>query len=176
MADTKSNKMIAKSKFNLVHFLVQITESLRPDLLDFAIEIEGVLKAATRMTSFSSLSLSRLLIFANFVTVSWATVTADLRELRAGLTQLEKDIPTIPKQGDEDRLAEVMEVAHVFLFRLLFSLITRDLHTACFLPQFPPSVPPRFIKIQKSTHANTQIHSRNKPPRKQRSCDTHKTD
>eukprot|EP00026_Physarum_polycephalum_P002187 Phypoly_transcript_02192.p1 GENE.Phypoly_transcript_02192~~Phypoly_transcript_02192.p1 ORF type:complete len:950 (+),score=214.97 Phypoly_transcript_02192:198-2852(+) len=88
MADTKSNKTIAKSKFNLVHFLVQITESLRPDLLDFALEIEGVLKAAT---------------------LSWATVTADLRELRAGITQMEKEISTIPNQGDEDRFAEVME-------------------------------------------------------------------
>jgi hypothetical protein len=45
-----------------------------------------------------------------FDTVSWATVTADVKELRAGITQMEKEIPTIPKQGDEDRFAEVMEV------------------------------------------------------------------
>ena len=117
MADTKSNKMIAKSKFNLVHFLVQITESLRPDLLDFSLEIEGVLKAATCTPSppltlyFLFVTLSNPPVsFAYLFTVSWATVTSDVRELRSGITQLEKDISTIPKQGDDDRLVEVMEV------------------------------------------------------------------
>lgn len=46
MADTKSSK---KPKFNLIHYLVELTESIRPDLLDFSAELETVVKAATSM-------------------------------------------------------------------------------------------------------------------------------
>lgn len=44
MADTKSS---VKPKFTLIHYLVDLVELLRPDLLDFATELDDVMKAAT---------------------------------------------------------------------------------------------------------------------------------
>lgn len=64
MADTKSSK---KPKTNLIHYLVELVESIRPDLLDFPTELETVIKAATSMLIVGLVSLSSRLPLLQFL-------------------------------------------------------------------------------------------------------------
>ncbi|GAM24844.1 hypothetical protein SAMD00019534_080190 [Acytostelium subglobosum LB1] len=68
MADTKSN---TREKYNLVHYLIELLESIKPSLLSFYEEIPNVYTAAT---------------------LSFSTSTGEIRLLKSGLAKLELEV------------------------------------------------------------------------------------
>eukprot|EP01113_Clastostelium_recurvatum_P012737 TRINITY_DN1662_c0_g1_i1.p1 TRINITY_DN1662_c0_g1~~TRINITY_DN1662_c0_g1_i1.p1 ORF type:complete len:1111 (-),score=430.35 TRINITY_DN1662_c0_g1_i1:87-3266(-) len=84
LADTRSSK---RQKFNLVHYVTQWIEKENPDLLEFPMETEDVPEAATLV--FNSMA-------------------GDVRELRKGLSSMEKALEDMPSAGSDDVFNEVM--------------------------------------------------------------------